>query len=100
MFEEDRDALDWTAGDEKIKVIADHLKQNKAKRKEVEVKQEKPTEEEIAAANDTSKKPRRLFGMQKSTTYYGSLGSISRLRREEPGCNEGENHDYHRVAVG
>lgn len=71
MFEEDREALDWAAGDEKIKVIEDHLKQNKAKRKELLAGAEKPTEEEIRAANDTTKKPRRMFGMQKHSTYYG-----------------------------
>jgi hypothetical protein len=72
MFEEDRENLDWTVGDDKRKVIESHLKQSKVKRSELQKTQEKPTEEEIAAANDTTKKPRRLFGMQRSANYYGS----------------------------
>jgi hypothetical protein len=72
MFEEDRENLDWTVGDDKRKVIEGHLKQSKVKRSELQKTQEKPTEEEIAAANDTTKKPRRLFGMQRSANYYGS----------------------------
>jgi hypothetical protein len=73
MFEEDRETFDWAAGDEKVKVIEDHLKQNRAKKKEMITKEPRPTEEEIRAANDTTKKPRRMFGMQRSTTYYGSV---------------------------
>lgn len=73
MFEEDRDALEWDAGDDKMKVIEGHVKQSKAKRRELETEQEKPSQEEIAAANDTTKKPRRMFGSQRAANYYGSL---------------------------